>query len=168
MHLHTQFNRELPWSTIDMDFMNLNQSAHGDREFGFIGSRMRLNRKVIVGYWQEGDLHSELATWIRAAIAWNDAQWLKVARFGANMRFYQQNNQGGSAASQSLVPSISLSASLRPPDTTFNLPAVAAGGTLGINSGGGSTFSAPLTSGGAIDAGFLSYGEAHTISVKYQ
>src|SRR5437763_10818695 len=85
-HLHTQYNRDIPWSEIDMDFMNLNQSAHGDREFGFIGSRMRLHRKVIVGYWQEGDLHSELATWIRAAIAWNDAQWLKVARFGDNMR----------------------------------------------------------------------------------
>jgi L-arabinose isomerase len=86
VHLHTQFNRELPWSTIDMDFMNLNQSAHGDREFGFIGSRMRLNRKVIVGYWQDEEVHSELATWTRAAIAWNDAQWLKVARFGDNMR----------------------------------------------------------------------------------
>jgi L-arabinose isomerase len=50
-HLHTQFNRELPWSTIDMDFMNLNQSAHGDREFGFIGSRLRINHKVIAGFW---------------------------------------------------------------------------------------------------------------------
>lgn len=86
LHLHTQFNRELPWSTIDMDFMNLNQSAHGDREFGFIGSRMRLNRKVVVGYWQEDDVISEVATWVRAACAWNDAQHLKVARFGDNMR----------------------------------------------------------------------------------
>jgi L-arabinose isomerase len=86
VHLHTQFNRELPWSTIDMDFMNLNQSAHGDREFGFIGTRMRLNRKVIVGHWQDEDVQGELATWIRAAVAWNDAQWLKVARFGDNMR----------------------------------------------------------------------------------
>lgn len=86
VHLHTQFNRELPWSTIDMDFMNLNQSAHGDREFGFIASRMRLNRKVIVGHWQDEDVHAELATWTRAAFAWNDAQWLKVARFGDNMR----------------------------------------------------------------------------------
>ena len=85
-HLHTQFNRELPWSTIDMDFMNLNQSAHGDREFGFIASRMRLNRKVIVGHWQDEDVQAELAGWTRAAFAWNDAQWLKVARFGDNMR----------------------------------------------------------------------------------
>jgi L-arabinose isomerase len=86
LHLHTQFNRELPWSTIDMDFMNLNQSAHGDREFGFIGSRMRLNRKVVVGYWQDEDVIAELATWTRAACAWHDAQDLKVARFGDNMR----------------------------------------------------------------------------------
>lgn len=86
VHLHTQFNRELPWSSIDMDFMNLNQSAHGDREFGFIATRMRLNRKVVVGHWQDNDVHSELATWMRAAFAWNDAQWLKVARFGDNMR----------------------------------------------------------------------------------
>ncbi len=86
VHLHTQFNRELPWSSIDMDFMNLNQSAHGDREFGFIASRMRLNRKVIVGYWQDKEVHAELGVWTRAAFAWNDAQWLKVARFGDNMR----------------------------------------------------------------------------------
>jgi L-arabinose isomerase len=86
VHLHTQFNRDLPWSTIDMDFMNLNQSAHGDREFGFIGTRMRLNRKVIVGYWQEDEVHHEIAAWSRAAVAWNDAQGLKVARFGDNMR----------------------------------------------------------------------------------
>jgi L-arabinose isomerase len=85
-HLHTQYNRELPWSTIDMDFMNLNQSAHGDREFGFIGSRMRLNRKVIVGFWQDEAVRSELATWARAACAWHDAQSLRVARFGDNMR----------------------------------------------------------------------------------
>src|ERR1700682_6708268 len=60
LHLHTQFNRDIPWSDIDMDFMNLNQSAHGDREFGFIGSRMRLNRKVIVGYWQDDDVDDSL------------------------------------------------------------------------------------------------------------
>ena len=64
VHLHTQYNRDLPWSDIDMDFMNLNQSAHGDREFGFIGSRMRLNRKVIVGYWQDDDVLSSLSTWM--------------------------------------------------------------------------------------------------------
>jgi L-arabinose isomerase len=69
-----------------MDFMNLNQSAHGDREFGYIGSRMRLNRKVVVGYWQDADVISEIETWTRAACAWHDAQRMKVARFGDNMR----------------------------------------------------------------------------------
>jgi len=86
VHLHTQYNRDLPWSEIDMDFMNLNQSAHGDREFGFIGSRMRLNRKVIVGFWQDDDVLSSLATWMRAASAWHDAQGARIARFGDNMR----------------------------------------------------------------------------------
>ena len=86
VHLHTQYNREIPWSSIDMDFMNLNQSAHGDREFGFIGSRMRLNRKVVVGFWQDEDVLARLGTWARAACAWHDAQGAKVARFGDNMR----------------------------------------------------------------------------------
>jgi L-arabinose isomerase len=86
VHLHTQYNRDLPWAEIDMDFMNLNQSAHGDREFGFIGSRMRLKRKVIVGYWQDDDVLSSLDTWMRAACAWQDAQGVKIARFGDNMR----------------------------------------------------------------------------------
>jgi L-arabinose isomerase len=86
VHLHTQYNRDLPWSEIDMDFMNLNQSAHGDREFGFIGSRMRLDRKIIVGFWQDEDVLSNLATWMRAAAAWQDAQGARVARFGDNMR----------------------------------------------------------------------------------
>jgi L-arabinose isomerase len=86
VHLHTQYNRDLPWSTIDMDFMNLNQSAHGDREFGFIASRMRLAHKVIVGYWQEVDVLNQLATWTRAACAWSDLQGAKIARFGDNMR----------------------------------------------------------------------------------
>lgn len=86
VHLHTQFNRELPWATIDMDFMNLNQSAHGDREFGFIGSRMRLNRKVIVGFWQDEDVLTELGIWMRAACAWHDMQGARIARFGDNMR----------------------------------------------------------------------------------
>jgi L-arabinose isomerase len=86
VHLHTQYNRDLPWSEIDMDFMNLNQSAHGDREFGFIGSRMRLNRKVIVGFWQDDDVLTNLATWMRAASAWHDAQGARIARFGDNMR----------------------------------------------------------------------------------
>ncbi len=69
VHLHTQFNRDIPWSTIDMDFMNLNQSAHGGREFGFICSRMRLARKVVVGHWQDEDVLSRLETWVRAACA---------------------------------------------------------------------------------------------------
>ena len=86
LHLHTQFNREIPWSTIDMDFMNLNQSAHGDREFGFIGSRMRLDRKVVVGHWQDDDVQKEIGGWIRAACAWADWQGAKIARFGDNMR----------------------------------------------------------------------------------
>jgi L-arabinose isomerase len=86
VHLHTQFNRLIPWANIDMDFMNLNQSAHGDREFGFICTRMKLNRKVIVGFWQDDDVQDELATWLRAAAAWHDAQGAKIARFGDNMR----------------------------------------------------------------------------------
>jgi L-arabinose isomerase len=86
VHLHTQYNRELPWSKIDMDFMNLNQSAHGDREFGFIGSRMRINRKVVVGFWQDKAVQEGLGTWARAACAWNDLQGARVARFGDNMR----------------------------------------------------------------------------------
>jgi L-arabinose isomerase len=86
VHLHTQFNRDLPWSDIDMDFMNLNQSAHGDREFGFIGSRLRLNRKVVVGHWQDEDVLAQLGIWARAACAWHDMQGARVARFGDNMR----------------------------------------------------------------------------------
>jgi L-arabinose isomerase len=86
VHLHTQFNREIPWADIDMDFMNLNQSAHGDREFGFIGSRMRLERKVVVGYWGDDDVQASLGVWARAACAWHDAQGARFARFGDNMR----------------------------------------------------------------------------------
>ena len=86
LHLHTQYNREIPWSSIDMDFMNLNQAAHGDREFGFIGSRMRLNRKVVVGFWQDEETQKEIAVWVRAACAWADWQGAKIARFGDNMR----------------------------------------------------------------------------------
>ncbi len=86
VHLHTQYNRNLPWSEIDMDFMNLNQSAHGDREFGFIVSRMRLERKIVVGFWQDDDVLSGIATWMRAAAAWQDSQGARVARFGDNMR----------------------------------------------------------------------------------
>jgi L-arabinose isomerase len=86
LHLHTQFNRDIPWSSIDMDFMNLNQSAHGDREFGFIMSRMRLNRKVVVGHWQDQETITKVSTWIRAAAGWNDWQGARFVRFGDNMR----------------------------------------------------------------------------------
>ncbi len=86
VHLHTQFNRDIPWATIDMDFMNLNQSAHGDREFGFIGARLRRERKIVVGHWQDPDVLAQLATWARAAAAWLDWQGAKIARFGDNMR----------------------------------------------------------------------------------
>lgn len=85
-HLHTQYNRDIPWSEIDMDFMNLNQSAHGDREFGFIGSRLGLNRKVVVGHWQDEEAQASLGAWARAATAWADTQGAKLARFGDNMR----------------------------------------------------------------------------------
>jgi L-arabinose isomerase len=87
MHLHTQFNRDIPWSAIDMDFMNLNQSAHGDREFGFIMSRMRLNRKVVVGHWQNESTIKSIGEWTRTAAAWADWQGGKFVRFGDNMRF---------------------------------------------------------------------------------
>jgi len=86
VHLHTQFNRDIPWEEIDMDFMNLNQSAHGDREFGFIGSRMRKERKVIVGHWQDPEVLNKLAGWSRAACGWYESQKLKIARLGDNMR----------------------------------------------------------------------------------
>lgn len=86
LHLHTQFNRDIPWATIDMDFMNLNQSAHGDREFGYITSRLRLNRKVVVGHWQDETVQQEIGTWARAACAWADWQGAKFARLGDNMR----------------------------------------------------------------------------------
>lgn len=85
-HLHTQFNRDIPWSEIDMDFMNLNQSAHGDREFGFINTRLSKARKVIVGFWKDPEVVERLASWIRTALAWNDLQGAKFARFGDNMR----------------------------------------------------------------------------------
>ena len=86
LHLHTQFNRDIPWSTIDMDFMNLNQSAHGGREFGYICTRMGKQRKVVVGHWNDREVQREVGTWARAACAWRDAQGLRIARFGDNMR----------------------------------------------------------------------------------
>jgi L-arabinose isomerase len=85
-HLHTQFNRDIPWGNIDMDFMNLNQSAHGDREFGFMVSRLRIRRKVVVGHWQDPQVHERLNIWMRAAAARFDWQGAKFARFGDNMR----------------------------------------------------------------------------------
>jgi L-arabinose isomerase len=85
-HLHTQFNRDLPWDAIDMDFMNLNQSAHGDREAGFIHTRMRLPRKVVVGHWSDPEVLDRVGAWMRAARAWHDWQGAKFCRFGDNMR----------------------------------------------------------------------------------
>ena len=86
-HLHTQFNRELPWSEIDMEFMNLNQSAHGDREFGFIVARLRLDRKIVVGHWQDSEVIAELDAWSRVACAVAESRKLKIVRFGGmNMR----------------------------------------------------------------------------------
>lgn len=86
LHFHTQFNRDIPWKEIDMDFMNLNQSAHGGREFGFIATRMRVNRKVVAGHWQNRESIRRIGVWIRAAMAFADAATMKVARFGDNMR----------------------------------------------------------------------------------
>src|SRR5579883_995773 len=86
LHLHTQFNSELPWESIDMDFMNLNQSAHGDREFGHITARLGLSRKVVVGHWRDDAVQAGIGAWSRAAAAWSDSQRLKIARFGDNMR----------------------------------------------------------------------------------
>lgn len=86
LHLNTQFNRDIPWNEIDMDFMNLNQSAHGDREFGFIGARLRLPRKVISGYWQDPKTLGRIGHWMRSAIGVFESKRLKVCCFGSNMR----------------------------------------------------------------------------------
>lgn len=86
LHLHTQFNEGIPWNTIDMDFMNLNQSAHGGREFGFISTRLQLNRKVVVGHWQEDEVIEKIGSWSRVTAAWADSQHLRIARIGDNMR----------------------------------------------------------------------------------
>jgi L-arabinose isomerase len=86
LHLHTQWNRDLPWASIDMDFMNLNQAAHGDREFGFICARLRLSRKVVVGHWQDEEARDRVGAWMRAACGWAETRRLRVARFGDNMR----------------------------------------------------------------------------------
>lgn len=86
LHLHTQFNRDLPWGTIDMDFMNLNQAAHGDREAGFIHTRMRLARKVVVGHWSDAEAQQRIGAWMRAVRGWTDWQGARFVRFGDNMR----------------------------------------------------------------------------------
>jgi L-arabinose isomerase len=86
LHLHTQFNRDIPYADIDMDFMNLNQSAHGGREYGFIVSRLRMNRKVLVGHWKDEAIRERVGIWARVAVAWHDWQNGRVARFGDNMR----------------------------------------------------------------------------------
>ncbi|MEM7374137.1 MAG: L-arabinose isomerase [Bacteroidota bacterium] len=86
VHLHTQFHQNIPWSEIDMDYMNMHQSAHGGREFGFINSRMRLARKVIVGHWQHPEIQKKLGNWSRAALGWQELQGIKLARLGDNMR----------------------------------------------------------------------------------
>jgi L-arabinose isomerase len=86
LHLHTQYNAQIPWSGIDMDFMNLNQSAHGDREFGFIVSRMNKHRKVVVGHWKDVQVVNKIGRWTRVAAAWADGQTMKLARIGDNMR----------------------------------------------------------------------------------
>lgn len=87
LHLHTQFNKELPWLSIDMDFMNLNQAAHGDREAGHLHTRIGLRRKVVVGHWSSKSTQTDLANWMRVALAWQSWQGAKIARFGDNMRF---------------------------------------------------------------------------------
>jgi len=86
-HLHTQFNRDIPWDSIDMDFMNLNQSAHGGREYGHMMTRMRIPRKVIVGHWEAPQVRAQLSSWAAVALGWDEMQHLKVVRFGDNMRY---------------------------------------------------------------------------------
>ena len=86
VHLHTQYNRDLPWSEIDMDFMNLHQAAHGDREFAFIQTRLRRSRKTVVGHWEDPAVAERLGSWTRAAAGWHEAHRLRIARFGDNMR----------------------------------------------------------------------------------
>ncbi len=86
LHLHTQHNLALPWAEIDMDFMNLNQSAHGDREFGYLATRLRRRRKIVVGHWEDAEVQRRIGVWTRAALGWHEAQRLRIARFGDNMR----------------------------------------------------------------------------------
>lgn len=86
-HLHTQFNRDIPWGSIDMDFMNLNQSAHGGREYGHILTRLRIPREVIVGHWEDPEVRAQLSAWAGVAAGWHEMRHLKVVRFGDNMRY---------------------------------------------------------------------------------
>lgn len=86
LHLATQFNESIPWETIDMDFMNLNQSAHGDREYGFINARLNKQNKIVVGYWERPEVQQQIAQWMDVAAAYNESFNIKVARFGDNMR----------------------------------------------------------------------------------
>ena len=85
LHFHTQYNAEIPWDTMDMDFMNLNQSAHGDREFGHICARLRRPRKVVSGYWKDERPQHQIAVWARVAAAWADAHDMRILRFGDQM-----------------------------------------------------------------------------------
>ena len=87
LHFHTQYNAEIPWDTMDMDFMNLNQSAHGDREFGHICARMNVKRKVVVGYWKDKAVQEKIAVWSRVAAAWADSQDMLILRFGDQMNY---------------------------------------------------------------------------------
>ncbi|MGM3173214.1 L-arabinose isomerase [Dickeya lacustris] len=86
LQFHTQFNADIPWESMDMDFMNLNQTAHGGREFGFIGARMRQAHQVVVGHWQDSNAQARIAKWMRVAAARQESRQLKIARFGDNMR----------------------------------------------------------------------------------
>lgn len=86
LHLATQFNESIPWNTIDMDFMNLNQSAHGDREYGFINARLNKQNNVVVGYWDRPEVQQQIAAWMDVAVTYNESFHIKVARFGDNMR----------------------------------------------------------------------------------
>lgn len=86
LHFHTQYHRDIPWEKMDMDFMNLNQSAHGDREFGYMGTRMNLSRKVVVGHWQDPGVSKRIGNWMHTAAAFTEGKHLKVARFGDIMR----------------------------------------------------------------------------------
>lgn len=86
LHLATQYNESIPWATIDMDFMNLNQAAHGDREYGFINARLNIKNEIVVGYWQHDDVQKQVAEWMDVAAAYTESFNIKVARFGDNMR----------------------------------------------------------------------------------